>query len=162
MKHEINKYYKEITFSENRARTRFLTEFRELVEMYFNNSMLNLITGEYAEEPKATDARASINLIIKKAYEMIRLADVKTYSASNSVLSSARKGKSIDIILNIFNLGRNEIPHEIALEYIDRAIHVYRSNRLSAFFRTINPFFWVSVLIELIVGSLRKKDEIAD
>jgi len=162
MKHEINKYYKEITFSENRARTRFLTEFRELVEIYFINSRLNLMTGEYVEEPKATDARASINLIIKKAYEMIRLADVKTYSASNSVLSSARKGKSIDIILNIFNLGRNEIPHEIALEYIDRAIHGYRSNRLSAFFRTINPLFWVSVLIQLLVGNLRKKDEIIE
>ena len=141
---------------------KLLGDFRDLAEIYFNNSRLNLLTGEYVEEPEATDARASINLIIKNAYEMIRLADVKTYSASNSVLSSSRNGKSMDIILNIFNLGRNEIPHEIALDYIERAIQVYRSNRLETFFRTINPFFWISVLIELISRSLSKKDSLPE
>ena len=159
---ESKKYYDSITLTENRSRLKLLTDFRSLVIIYFDNSRLNLMTGEYIEENDAAEAKVAINLILKEAYNMIRLANIKTYSASNTVLATSRHGKSMDIILNIFNLGRNEIPHETAVEYIDRAIKVYRSNRLDSFIRTMNPFFWISIFFDYIAGLFRKKEESAE
>ena len=152
----MKKHYKDIAFGENRARRRVLTEFKTLVTKYFTSSTLNMITGEYSEKPEAKEAREAINLILRQAYEIIRLADIKTYSASNTMLSSSGHGKSMDLILNIFNLGRNEIPSGVAIDYIERAIDVYKSNRLSSLIRTINPFFWIKCLIDYIMGRNRE------
>ncbi len=148
----MNKHYKDISFGENRIRLKLLTEFRLLVVKYFTNSTLNMISGIYNEKQEAAEAREAINLILEKVYEIIRLADIKTYSASNTIFSSFGNGNNMDLILNIFNLGRNEIPSGIAIDYIERAIDVYKSNRLSSFIRTINPFFWIKCLFNYISG----------
>ncbi len=145
------KHYRNITFGENSTRLKLLREFLELVAAYFENSTLNMMNGIYTENPEARDARSAINLIIKEVYEIIRLADIKTSASSTSSLAHGRKGQNIDLIMNIFNLGRNEIPPEAAMEYIEEAIDVYKSNRLPSFIRTINPIFWIRVLFNHII-----------
>ena len=122
-------------------------EFRDLVTVYFENSTLNMMNGTYTENQEAREARTEINIIIKEIYEVIRLANIKTSAASTSSLAHGRKGQNIDLIMNIFNLGRNEIPPEAAREYIEEAIDVYKSNRLPSFIRTLNPFFWTKVFL---------------
>ena len=62
------KHYKDIPFWENKARLQLLTHFRSLVKTYFDNSILNMVSGIYNEKPDATDAKKAINLIIKNAY----------------------------------------------------------------------------------------------
>ncbi len=154
----MNRHYKEISFGENRARLKLLKEFRLLVTKYFANSTLNMISGNYNEKQEAVDAREAINLILQKVYEIIRLADIKTYSASNTTIASFGQGKSMDLILNIFNLGRNEISPDVAIDYIERAIDVYKSNRIASFIRTMNPVFWFKCLVNCIVGKSGKSD----
>jgi hypothetical protein len=156
MSNKAKKHYKEITFRENRVRLRLLMEFRTLVSRYFDNSTLNMLEGCYVEKPEASEARSSINPIIQLAYKIIRLADVKTSSASNSSVTAGTKGQNIDLILNIFNLGRNNIPPGAALDYIDEAIDVYKSNNLPSLMRTLNPFFWIKVLWSNIAEVLRQ------
>ncbi len=142
---QARKHYKDIPFWENRARIKLLTHFRTLVHTYFDNSVLNMVTGIYKEKPEAADAKKAINLIIKNTYAIISLADIKTYTASTPSVSVRGGGQNINLILNIFNLARNDIEPDAAIDYIDRAIAVYKSNRAASVIRVINPFFWISV-----------------
>lgn len=143
----FEKHYSDISFAENRARLRLLTEFRDLATEYFDNSRINMMDETTVEEQTAAEARNSINRILKNAYISIRMADVKTAATSSASLAYGGHGKNIDLIMNIFNIGRNNIPHHAAIDYIERAIEVYKSNRLDSFIRTINPFFWIKVLL---------------
>ena len=144
----IEKHYTDISFGENRARLRLLTEFRDLAVQYFDNSRLNMMDDTTIEEHKASEARNAINLILKRSYATIRLADIKTAATSSASLAYGGHGKNIDLILNIFNISRNNIPHHTAIDYIEMAIETYKANRLDSFIRTINPFFWVKVFFK--------------
>lgn len=157
---EIKKHYRDITFRENSARLKLLNKFRDLVRIYFDNSTLNMIDGSHAETQEAQEARASINLIMNSAYQIIRLADIKTSTASTPLFSAGGKSQNIDLILNIFNLGRNNIPPDAAIDYIERAIDVYKSNKLNSFMRTVNPFYWMTVFLARITGGFRKQDQV--
>jgi len=145
---QARRHYKDIPFWENSARLKLLTHFRSLVKTYFENSILNMVSGIYNEKPEATDAKQAINLILKNAYAIISHADIKTYTASTPSVSIRERGNNMNLILNIFNLGRNEIEPDTAIEYIDRAIAVYKTDRVSSLIRVINPFFWMSVALK--------------
>jgi hypothetical protein len=123
---EITKHYKSITFGENRARLRLLTEFREQVVIYFENSRLNMMNGSHVETEDAVEAREAINAVMKRAYRMIRLADIKTSALSSPSLSVGSQCQK------------------------EMAISVYKSNRLDSFVRTINPFYWLAVMLGYI------------
>ncbi len=155
---EPKKHYRDITFGENRARLKMLREFLDLVVEYFENSTLNMMNGYYTEERQAREARVAINLILQHGYKVIRLADIKTAAASSSSVVIGGNCQNIDLILNIFNLGRNEIPPNAAIDYIERSIDVYKSNRLPSFIRTINPFFWITVMMNHISSRNKKTD----
>ena len=145
---EVKKHYRDISYRENRDRLKLLTEFLDLVTTYFDNSTLNMISGSHVEKQEATEARALINPMLNSVYQVIRLAGIKTSALSSSSLGVLTHGKNIDLILNIFNLGRNNIPLNAALDYIEHAIEVYKSNRLDSLIRTINPFFWMKVALK--------------
>ena len=145
---QARKHYKDISFWENRARLKLLTHFRSLVKTYFDNSILNMVSNIYNEKPEATDAKKAINLIMKNAYVIISHAEIKTYTASTPSVSVKGRGKNIDLILNIFNLASNNIEPDIAIDYIDQAIAVYKDNRIASLIRVINPFFWMSVALK--------------
>jgi len=151
------KHYTELTFRENRERLRELLKFKELVETYFDNSRLNLLSGSYVEKQEASDARVAINAIMQKMYTVMRLADIKTSAAYSSSVNIGGDCQNIDLILNMFNLGRNEIPPNAVIDFIERAIDVYKSNRLHSFIRTINPLFWISALLKHIAGGDKKR-----
>jgi hypothetical protein len=143
----FEKHYSDISFGENRDRLRLLTEFRDLATQYFENSSPIMMDETTVEEQTAAEAREAINRILRNAYVTIRMADVKTAATSSASLAYGGHGKNIDLIMNIFNIGRNNIPHHAAIDYIERAIEVYKSNRLDSFMRTINPFFWMKVFL---------------
>ena len=138
---EAEKHYKDITDIENTKRLELLIDFRELVKIYFNNSTLNMMSGSYIEEQEANEARAAIILIMNRAYKIIRLADINPIAAS---YFSTIHGRNIDLILNIFNLGRNDIPPSAAIAYIERAIDVYKS-------RTKKPGLYVPIVTVIAI-----------
>ena len=107
-----------------------------------------MVTDIYNEKPEATDAKKAINLIMKNAYAIISYAEIKTYTASTPSVSVKGRGKNIDLILNIFNLASNNIEPDIAIDYIDQAIAVYKDNRIASLIRVINPFFWMSIALK--------------
>ena len=149
---EIKRHYREITFRENGARLRLLKDFLDSVIIYFDNSTLNMLSGEHTEKKEAEEARTHINLIIERVYKIIRLADIKPSVMSSPPLAVGSNGKNIDLILNIFNLGRNNISPDSAIDFIERSIDVYKSNRLDSFIRTTNPFFWIKVILRRLTA----------
>ncbi len=149
---EIKRHYREITFRENGARLRLLKDFLDSVIIYFDNSTLNMLSGEHTEKQEAKEARAHINLIIERVYKIIRLADIKPSVMSNPTLAVGSNGRNIDLILNIFNLGRNNISSNSAIDFIERSIDVYKSNRLDSFIRTTNPFFWIKIIFRRLMA----------
>lgn len=116
-----------------------------------------MMSGNYVENQEATDARNAINLVLNRVYRIMRLADIRTSTVSVSALTSISHGKNIDLILNIFNLGRNDISPEISIEHIESAIDAYKSNRLPSLSRTMNPFFWLMVILNYIAGGANKE-----
>ena len=127
MRQKTTRNYKNSIFWESKRRLKILIEFRDLVKIYFDNSTLNMISGSYAEEQEAKEARAAINLIMFTVYKIIRHADIKPFAAYTPSLAVVGHGQNIDLILNIFNLGPNNIPSDVAIDYIERAINVYKS-----------------------------------
>ncbi|KPK32430.1 MAG: hypothetical protein AMK70_10635 [Nitrospira bacterium SG8_35_1] len=100
MKNKPVAYYKDITFLQNRERLKLLKEFRFLALQYFENSILNMESGEYSENSVAQDARKRITFFLVEAYTIIRLADIKTAATSSPSLLFGGHGKNMDLILN--------------------------------------------------------------
>ena len=51
--------------------------------------------------------------------------------------------QQIHVFPNLFELDRFQIPHDHAVDFIERAIGVYQSDRPAAFRRTINHLWWL-------------------
>ena len=54
----------------------------------------------------------------------------------------------IDLLENLFRLHQHRVSPQILLDYVDRAIGVYKDDRSRAWMRTINPFYWLNLLLE--------------
>ena len=137
-------------------RRRALREFQGLVTRYFDQSSLNLMTGIHRESEDARKAREDIHRMMNNVYSVIRRADINPRGASTASFAARGHDRNIDLILNIFNLGRNDIPSQAAIDYIEQAADVYKADRLSALIRTFSPFYWVGRLLRLMKGRKRQ------
>lgn len=146
-------YYKKITIWENRKRTELLVAFRNLVDTYFTNledySHLGL---DPHENEKAKKARREINMILDKMHSVIILAGVSPTIYYSPPPAIGGLAGTIDLIYNIFNLHHFEIKPENLLDLIDRAVGIYENDRLNAWLRTINPLFWLGLILDYIVS----------
>lgn len=149
-------HYREITFRENRARRRALQVFQGLVTQYFNESSLNMMTGLHRESEDAAQAREAIVGMMNNVYSVIRRADINPRGASSASFAARGHDRNIDLILNIFNLGRNGIPPEAAIDYIERAFDVYKADRMPSLIRTVNPLYWAGRLFKAVKGKRRR------
>lgn len=146
-------YYKKITIWENNKRVRLLSEFRELVVTYFNNiKYLGTGYSGVSENEKAREARIKINMILDKMYFVVISAGVNPIMYYTPPPSVGGFTGDIDLFHNIFNLYRFDIEPTKILDFIERAIGIYENNRLNALLRTINPFFWLGLILNYIVS----------
>jgi hypothetical protein len=136
-------YYTKILPWSNKWRIDRLTEFRNLVVEYFNNSRAEWVASERIEERAAEDARVKINRMMDEAHDLI------LYSGVNPVIRYTPPAvvggyiQSIDLIRNIFLLHRFNISPRSLLDNIDQAIGVYECNKRPALLRAINPFYYI-------------------
>lgn len=146
-------YYKRIPIWENRKRVDFLVEFKKLVCDYFNNVRradwsLNIIENETAKQ-----IRNKINIKLHKAHFIVVAAGVNSSVFYTPPPSVGGLAGNIDVILNIFHLHLySNIKPQEALDIIDRAIGIYEDDEKSSLFRTFNPFFWLSLVLDYTVS----------
>jgi hypothetical protein len=142
------RYYTEIPIWENKRRLRKLFEFRKLFTVYFNNSQITRLGREMIEEKEAQEARVEINRMIDDVHAIIVNSGVNPVLRWTAPATIGGFVRDIDLIMSIFQIHRHQITPNNALDFIDRAIGVYESDRRRALARTVNPFFYLRIMLD--------------
>ena len=145
-------HYKKIPIWENRKRAKLLIEFRDLVVTYFNNLKHSDFGLKVHENEEAKQVRIKINMGLYKIHFAMILAGVNPTIYYSPPPAIGGLAGNIDLIDNIFNLHRFQIGSQELLDVIERAIGIYENDRLNALFRTVNPLFWIGLILDYIVS----------
>ena len=141
------KSHTKILVWENKNRLNKLNKFRRLVIKYFNNSYVEpWAMGERTEENDAQAARTEINRVVNEVRSIIHSAGINT----GITFSAVRPIISLDLLSDIFNLHRLDIPPNNVIDVIDKAIGEYHSNHKSALRRAFNPLFYLGRALDVI------------
>ena len=135
--------YKNISWWENARRLRILEEFRNDVVGYFNSSSPLGIGEGRREGTEAVQARQRINLTVLQAHHIIEAAGIAPSMRWMPPRMMGGHVQQIDLLLNLFELDRYQIPANQAVGFVEMALGVYQSDRTAALHRTINPFWWL-------------------
>ena len=128
--------YRNITFWESLRRQERLNEFHEHVVTYF--TALHECQAE-----QASQARISINLILKDVQAIVYAADVYPVISWTPPRFVGGPSIKVDVIENLFYLERYNLGPDNVIDLLLRAFGVYKSYQLRSFLRTINPFWWL-------------------
>lgn len=146
------RFYTRILVRENRRRLERLAEFRSLVLSYFEHSEAHWMAEERDERPDAQSARVGINRSMDEIHDIILLSGVRPAVQWSPPPMVGGYIQNVDLVHNMFNLDRFQIPPSKVLDFIDRAIGIYEANARPAFLRTINPFFYLGQLFNWVAG----------
>lgn len=135
---------------ENNRRLEKLTEFRALVIQYFNKSRAEWMVDERIEQPAAEGARVKINRMMDEAHDIILYSGVNPSIRYTPPAVVGGYIQNIDLVQNVFNLHRFQITANNLLDFIDRSIGIYESNKRPAHLRAINPFFYLGLAFDLV------------
>ena len=141
----MERNYKQIFSWENKERIKYLENFNSHVVNYFKNIGHSRVGDSWEEEPAEIE-RKEINKLIDKAHLYIIATGFSTKAIN---LETVRE---LDLVLNIFNLGKLHIGHRSLLDTIERAIAKYENDKKSAILRTYSPLFWIALLIDSLVS----------
>ncbi len=165
------KKYNRKTFFENKKCLEYLKQFRQMVEHYSKKIELSLFElgslqvenfRQYEEycmrkpvinENDLKNLRKQINERLEPIRQIIIDSEINpliTYSPP--LFTGVVDKRIIDLLDNIFNLGTKKISYNFVLDYIDRAIGVYKNDQRASLIRTFNPIFWIKELLESVVG----------
>ena len=95
------------------------------------------------ENTEAVQARQRINSTVDQAQRIIEAAGIPPSMRWMPPRMMGGHVQQINLLLNLFELDRFQIPSQNAVDFIERAIGVYQSDRMAAIRRTINPFWWL-------------------
>lgn len=146
------KYYTKITYWENKNRLNDLIEFRNMVIEYFNNIKYTDFGFEIIENPKAREIRTKINLMINRIHKIILSSGINPSIFYSPPPAIGGISGSIDLIYNMFYLHQYKIKPDNIIDIIDRSIGIYIDNTINSLIRTINPFYWLGLLIDYIAS----------
>ncbi len=146
------RYYTKIPFWENKRRLTLLQKFRELVVLYYDNTDAHWMVEGRIESDRAREIRVEINRMINEIHSIINMSDINTMTYYTPPPAIGGYAHHIDLILNIFELQSYRIGENRILDYIDRAIGVYQNDFIPSILRTINPFYWIGIILDYIVS----------
>ena len=135
--------YRNIPLWENTRRIAILQEFRNDVVSYFDNCKYEWMVDGVIENDDAKQAHQRINSTLDQATRIIEAAGIPQTVRWTPPPVVGGYVQQIHILLNLFELTSFRIPSQRAVDLIERALGVYRSDRMAALRRTINPFWWL-------------------
>lgn len=145
-------HYKRIPCWINRGRVKTLKEFKRQVIRYFDNASFSWDSIHPAENAEAEEARSAINLMAVKAGEIVRTSGVSSVIVYEPPPALGGACHEVDVIRDIFHLRLFWMGKKDVLDVVERAIGVYEDDAMFALLRTVNPIFWVQVLIETLLS----------
>jgi len=133
---------------------RQLIEFRNSVIDYFNNCEYgDYLTRDFSENDKARCLRSTLNRNLLSIQDIVYYADVTSHIIYTPPPIVGGYVQNINLISNIFHLYQYEIEPKYLLDFIDRAIGVYKNDQIKSLLRTFNLFFWIGILLDFIVSA---------
>ena len=139
---------KQMTIFQNLDRSRTLVKFKKLTETYFANVDQGAFGLEVKESIIAKRTRSQLNLGLEKVKRAFWCVDIHPRVAHARRHPLGEPSGEIDLLENLFRLHQHRVSSQILLDYVDRAIGVYKDDRSRAWMRTINPFYWLNLLLE--------------
>ena len=128
--------YRNITFWESFRRQERLNEFHELIVAYYT-------ALQKGQADQASEARISINLILKDVQAIVYAAEVYPVISWTPPRFVGGPSIKIDVLENLFYLRRYDLGPESVTDLSLRVFGVYKSYHLQSFLRTVNPFWWL-------------------
>lgn len=136
--------YRHIPIWENSQRIKDLSKFRNDVVSFFKESTYFGVGIGRVEKAEARVVRQRINLTLVQVHRFINAAGIDPTLTWTPPPNIGGYVKHIDVIINLFELDQYQIPAKRSVDFIEMAIGVYLSNRTAAFWRTLNPFWWLN------------------
>ena len=154
-------HYKRMTIFQNLERTRTLVKFKKLMETYF----ANLVQGAFGLESKenliAKRTRSQLNLRLEKVKRALSSVEISPSIHNERRRAAYEPSGEIDLLENLFSLRQHRVEPQTLVDHVERAIGMYTDDRFSASMRTLNPLYWLSILLDytarlpfLMLGSL--------
>lgn len=132
-------------------RIELLRHFRELVIHYFNNVTYRHF-GISSENEEAQRARREMNRLWLEARQAIQAAGVSTSMYYAPPPAVGGLAGNVDLLANLYNLQRFQIPPQHVVDAIEQALGVYEHERPKALLRTLNPFYRLGRALALVVS----------
>lgn len=143
-------YYKDITLFQNKNRVEKIKYFRELIIFYFEREGYELENQEHFESLNEQALRTEINQKSNEVHQILTASDLRPIMNWTPPPMIGGYRQNIDLILNIFNLGRFSISINHLIDFIDRSIGIYEADFLNSKIRTFNPFFYLNLVFRYI------------
>jgi hypothetical protein len=141
-----------MTIFRNLECLRTLKKFRKLAERYFENVDYGSYGLTVMEKPKAKAIRSRLNLMLERAKRVLSSAEVSPDICDASRPTEAGDEEGLYLVDNIFNLHQLKISPQTLFDYVERAIGVYRDDKVKSLIRTLNPLFWLSIVLDYVSG----------
>jgi hypothetical protein len=143
-------HYKRMTTLQNLHGIRTLKKFKKLSERYFENVDYGSYGLTAVEKPKAKAIRSQLNLMLERAKRTLSSVEISPDICNDSRLTAPESEEGVYLVDNIFNLHQLKISPQTLLDYVERAIGVYRDDKFKSFIRSLNPLFWLSIVLDYI------------
>ena len=141
-------HYRRMTIFRNLQSLRTLKKFKRLAERYFENVDYGSYGLTAIEKPKAKALRSRLNLMLERTKRALALAGLSPDVCDESRPGAAEHEEAVYLAENIFNLHQLKISPQTLLDSVERAIGIYRDDKFRSLIRTLNPFFWLSVVLD--------------
>jgi hypothetical protein len=136
--------YNRIPIWENKRRLELLTKFHGLLlTYYFHSQSTSGIPGR-SERAEAHAARYKINVILEECCQIVSSTGVNPIVTVSPPPLFGGSTKQVDVFQNFTTLDDLILQGLSPMDFVQRAIGVYEGDRVRAFIRTVNPFFWIS------------------
>jgi hypothetical protein len=143
-------HYKRMTILQNLQSIRTLKKFKKLTERYFENVDYGSYGLTAVEKPNAKAIRSQLNLMLERVKRVLSSVEISPEICDASRSTPPEHDEGVYLIDNLFNLHQLKISPQTLLDYVERAIGVYRDDKSKASIRTLNPLFWLSIILDYI------------
>lgn len=133
---------------ETLRRLNMLIRFRELGSDYFGNTEMGFM-HTLSENEIALQARSEMNLLLQSVHDSVILAGITPVLTWNPQAGYVRH---FDVLAELFELNSLGIEPRRVEDILTRAIGVYQDDLPKARIRTLNPLFWLFLLLEFLVS----------
>jgi hypothetical protein len=143
---------RKIPIWENRRRLRMLHAFRKDVLKYFEQAGYDQTFGNCVDTEESEITRSAINRSLDDIDAIIDLTGLGTTITWTPAPAVGGFVQQIPVVTNVFNLHHYQVPHQTLIDFVDRAIGIYKRDQTSAWIRTFNPFFWFGLALDYVAS----------